>query len=133
MTESKLTIGALARAAGVSVETVRFYQRKDLLREPPRTYGGTRRYSEADVARLRFIKAAQGLGFSLKEIDELLELERGGSCQDVQALAAEKQRTIRERIADLQRLDDVLTGLLKECEQSKDTLECPIIATLAHY
>ena len=71
-TESALTIGTLANASGVTVETIRFYQRRGLMAEPRRPYGGIRRYSDADLGRVRFIKASQRLGFSLDEVSELL-------------------------------------------------------------
>ena len=77
-----LTIGVLAEAAGVNVETIRFYQRKGLMQEPDRPQGGIRRYGEADLARVRFIKSAQRLGFSLDEIGDLLELEDGSHCTE---------------------------------------------------
>ena len=98
------TIGRLARAAGVGIETVRFYQRKGLLAEPPRGLGSIRRYGPEDVARLRFIRAAQELGFSLSEVHELLSLEDGGTCCAVQALAQAKLDVIRERIDGLKRM-----------------------------
>jgi MerR family transcriptional regulator, mercuric resistance operon regulatory protein len=78
----KLTIGAFAEAAGVNVETIRFYQRKGLLVEPDRPQGGIRRYGDVDVTRVRFVKAAQRLGFSLDEIGELLRLEDGTHCKE---------------------------------------------------
>ncbi len=79
-----LTIGVFAKAAGVNVETIRFYQRKGLLPEPDKPYGSIRRYGEADVTRVRFVKSAQRLGFSLDEIAELLRLEDGTHCEGSQ-------------------------------------------------
>ena len=75
-----LTIGAFAKSAEVNIETIRFYQRKGLLVEPDRPYGGIRRYGEADVARVKFVKTAQRLGFSLDEVGQLLRLEDGTHC-----------------------------------------------------
>src|SRR3546814_6621658 len=77
-----LTIGVFARTAGVNVETIRFYQRKGLLPEPDKPYGSIRRYGETDVTRVRFVKSAQRLGFSLDEIAELLRLEDGTHCEE---------------------------------------------------
>ena len=82
-----LTIGVLAEAAGVNVETIRFYQRKGLMQEPDRPLGGIRRYGEADMARVRFIKSAQRLGFSLDEIADLLKLEDGSQCNEAREQA----------------------------------------------
>lgn len=125
-----LTIGTLARAASVNVETVRYYQRRGLLPTPPRGYGSIRRYSADDAERLRFIRAAQALGFSLKEIGELLSLERGGSCRAVEKLAAGKLTLVRERIAGLQRIAHTLTKLMQRCEASGGQQRCPIIQSL---
>lgn len=130
MARASLTIGQLAASAGVGVETVRFYQRKGLLREPAKPLGGIRHYSTEDADRIRFIKAAQGLGFRLSEVRELLELEAGGSCKDIQALATEKRQAIRKRLSDLQRLDRTLSRLLKQCESTRGRLRCPIVAAL---
>lgn len=90
-----LTIGALARAAGVNVETIRYYQRRGLLREPARPHGGIRRYKKADLDRVQFVKAAQRLGFSLREIAELLRLEDGTQCEEASALAEHKLSDVR--------------------------------------
>jgi MerR family mercuric resistance operon transcriptional regulator len=81
------TIGALAETAGVNVETIRFYQRKGLMPEPEKPYGSIRRYGAADLARVRFIKSAQRLGFSLDEIGELLKLEDGPRCSEASSLS----------------------------------------------
>ncbi len=85
-----LTIGAFAKAAGVNVETIRFYQRKGLLPEPDKPYGSIRRYGEADVARVRFVKSAQRLGFSLDEVAGLLRLDDGAHCDEARVLAEQK-------------------------------------------
>ncbi len=100
-----LTIGAFAKAAGVNVETIRFYQRKGLLLEPDKPSGGIRRYSKADVIRLRFVKSAQRLGFSLDEIAELLRLEDGTHCEEASNLAEHKLEDVRARLADLTRME----------------------------
>lgn len=125
-----LTIGVLAKAAGVGVETVRFYQRKGLLLEPPRGLGSVRRYRAMDIERLRFIKAAQELGFSLNEVRELLSLEEGGSCRDVRRLAETKLLLVEERVAGLKRIERVLAKLVKQCKVSRGRVCCPIIDSL---
>lgn len=130
MSSRMLTIGQLAAGAGVGVETVRFYQRKGLVHEPPRPPGGIRRYPADAAARIRFIRAAQKLGFSLAEVRELLGLEVGGGCREIQALAEEKRRAIRRRIADLGRLDTTLSGLLRRCATTRGRVRCPIVAAL---
>src|SRR5215471_16591336 len=99
-----LTIGQLARATGVNVETVRYYQRRNLMREPPRPLGGTRRYTEADAQRLRFIKRAQMMGFALADVENLLKLGSGRSCRTTRELALAKIETVDERIRELRRL-----------------------------
>ena len=94
-----LTIGTFAKAAGVNVETIRFYQRKGLLSEPDKLYGSIRRYGEADVTRVRFVKSAQRLGFSLDEIAELLRLDDGTHCDEASHLAEHKLLDVREKMA----------------------------------
>jgi MerR family mercuric resistance operon transcriptional regulator len=123
-----MTIGALAQGAGVNVETIRFYQRRGLLAQPKRPAGGQRRYTEADVARLRFIKRAQDIGFTLAEVAELLRLERG--CRDAHDLAAAKLADVERRLADLGRVRSTLRALIARCEQG-GTERCPIIESLA--
>ncbi|MCI4440560.1 Hg(II)-responsive transcriptional regulator [Tibeticola sp.] len=125
-----MTIGALAQAAGVNVETIRFYQRRGLLRAPERTEGRIRRYGAPALGRLRFIKAAQRLGFSLDEVAELLRLEDGTHCAEASLLAAQKLRDVRERLADLQRMESVLSRLLHACQSSAGTVCCPLIEAL---
>lgn len=125
-----LTIGAFARAAGVNVETIRFYQRKRLLLEPEKPYGSIRRYGAADVTRVRFIKSAQRLGFSLDEIADLLRLEDGTHCDEASSLAEHKLRDIQDKLADLQRMEAVLTELVCACHARKGSVSCPLIASL---
>ncbi|MGH8688939.1 MAG: Hg(II)-responsive transcriptional regulator [Burkholderiales bacterium] len=126
-----MTIGSLARAAGVNVETVRFYQRIALLRSPARPSRGARRYADADVSRLRFIKRAQELGFVLAEIRNLLELEDERSCEAARALAEHKLESVESRIADLARMRTALKGLIARCGRRRGQVDCPIIETLA--
>ncbi|WP_240126223.1 Hg(II)-responsive transcriptional regulator [Thermomonas alba] len=128
---SMLTIGALARAAGVNVETIRFYQRKGLLPEPDRSYGSIRRYGEADVARVRFVKSAKRLGFSLAEIAGLLALEDGLHCEEAQAQAAHKLADVRARLADLERIEAALDELVRRCDAAHGRqVRCPLIQAL---
>lgn len=125
-----LTIGAFAEAAGVNVETIRFYQRKGLLAEPDRPLGSIRRYSEGDASRVRFIKSAQRLGFSLDEIAELLRLDDGTHCGEASALAERKLVDVRDKLADLQRMESVLSDLVHACHARRGSISCPLIATL---
>ncbi len=125
-----LTIGAFARAAGVNVETIRFYQRKGLLPEPDKPPGGIRRYGEADVTRVRFVKSAQRLGFSLHEIAELLRLEDGADCAQARELAQHKLEDVREKLAHLARIERVLSELITRCDAVDGPVRCPLIAAL---
>lgn len=124
------TIGTLARQAGVHVETVRYYQRRGLLEEPRRPPGGIRRYSEAHARRLRFIKQAQGLGFSLEEVKDLLTLEDGRHCREAERLGALKLTAVRERLAQLRHVERALAGLVNQCRCNRGTVSCPLIAAL---
>ena len=127
----EMTIGVLARAAGVGVETVRYYQRRGLLREPARPYGTIRRYGEQDLSRLRFIRHSRDLGFSLDEAAELLQLDDGVECDQAQRIAGEKRLAIRARIERLRKIDQALEGLLQLCQtQKEDSARCPLIRSL---
>ena len=128
--EASLTIGRLAESAQVNVETVRYYQRRGLMREPARPTGSVRRYSDDDVRRIRFIKRAQQLGFTLDEITNLLELEHGRSCRETERLAQQKLSLVEARIADLQRLRKTLRDLIGRCESGRGRMACPIIESL---
>lgn len=128
-----LTIGAFAKAAGVNVETIRFYQRKGLLLEPEKPYGGIRRYGAADVTRVRFIKSSQRLGFSLDEITDLLKLEDGTHCDEASSLAEHKLRDIQDKLADLRRMEAALTQLVGACHSRKGNVSCPLIASLQQW
>lgn len=127
-----LTVGALADAAGVNVETVRFYQRKGLMPKPQRPAGGIRRYGQADLARLEFIKAGQRLGFSLDEVSELLKLEDGTHCDEARRLAERKLRDVREKLAHLRRIQFALSQLVGRCGSARGAMKCPLIASLRH-
>jgi len=125
-----LTIGTFAKAAGVNVETIRFYQRKSLLLEPDKPYGSIRRYGEADVKRVQFVKSAQRLGFSLDEITELLRLDDGTHCDEASHLADHKLQDVREKMNNLARMEAVLSELVRACHARKGSVSCPLIASL---
>ena len=125
-----LTIGAFAKVAGVNVETIRFYQRKGLLPEPDKPYGSIRRYGEADVARVKFVKSAQRLGFSLDEVAGLLRLDDGAHCDEARVLAEQKLEDVRGKLADLRRIESVLARLVHDCCASHGTVSCPLIVSL---
>jgi MerR family transcriptional regulator, mercuric resistance operon regulatory protein len=126
----QMTIGRLARAAGAHVETIRYYQRRGLLESPRRPPGGVRRYGDAALARLRFIKRAQAIGFTLEEIRELLRLERAPGCREARTLAAVKLAAVRARIADLEGMRSALERLVAQCDSGR-ARSCPIIDSLA--
>jgi MerR family transcriptional regulator, mercuric resistance operon regulatory protein len=127
---NSVTIGVLAERAGVNVETIRFYQRKRLMPEPKRAQGGIRRYGEAELARLRFIRAAQGLGFSLDEVAEVLKLEDGTRCGEARRLAERKLEDVREKLAVLRRMESALGDLVVRCSSARGSIKCPLIASL---
>jgi MerR family mercuric resistance operon transcriptional regulator len=122
-----MTIGALARAAGVHVETIRFYQRKGLMPQPDRPQGGIRRYGADELGRVSFIKAAQRLGFSLDEVTDLLGLDDGTQCQQARAQAQHKLADVRSRIADLTRIEAALADLVTRCASRRGRVRCPLI------
>ena len=126
-----LTIGAVAKKAGVNVETIRYYQRLKLLEEPPKPPGGVRRYSDTAVSRVQFIKRAQELGFSLDEVEELLRLRRnsGRNRVRIRAVASQRIEDIEQKIAELERMKRALASLVHACREGT-TLECPIIEAL---
>ena len=123
-------IGALAAAAGVGVETIRFYQRRGLLRQPDRPLGGIRRYGADDVARVRFIKRSQALGFRLDEILDLLRLADGSHCDTARTIAAEKLVNVREKLAQLRHIERELAALVHACDVAGSNVACPLIDTL---
>ncbi len=130
MTQAALTIGRLARKAGVNVQTIRFYQRLGLIAEPPKPPGGVRHYSSDTVGRVRFVKRAQALGFSLDEIGLLLELSDGRHCAETKALAERKLAMVEEKIGDLAAIEKALKGLITECSKGSRKSGCPIIDAL---
>lgn len=124
------TIGQLARAADVNVETIRYYQRIGLIDEPEKPAQGYRRYPTATVERIRFIKRAQELGFTLNEITDLLSLN-DRDCDEARAIAEHKQQVIQQRIDDLGAMQRELIKLIKACKKNVSGQErCAIIATL---
>ena len=127
-----LTIGQLAQHAGVGVETVRFYEREGLISEPPRRPSGYRDYPPETVTRIVFIRRAKELGFSLKEISELLELRvrPRRNCAHVKQRADAKITDIDAKIGSLRRMRRALKSLAKACEERTPTTECPILASL---
>lgn len=125
-----LTISKLAREAGVNVETIRFYQRRGLLAEPDKPLGGIRRYAQTDAARVLFIKAAQRIGFTLDEIAQLLNLDDGMHCSEARAIAEHKLEMVREKLADLQRIEAALSQLVGRCQASRGKVNCPLIDAL---
>ncbi len=130
-TRESMTIGRLARAAGVGIETIRYYQRRALLPVPP-AVGAFRNYSVTLIERIRFIKRAQELGFTLDEITELLRLEDGSDRTSIRHIASDRLHQIERKLADLKRMQRVLKHLVAQCEQTRVDQPCPIIATLAH-
>ncbi len=126
----QMTIGALAELADINVESIRFYQRKGLLSEPSRPQGSIRRYGRTELGRVRFIKSAQRLGFSLDEISDLLQLEDGSHCGEAREQAEKKLSDVRAKLAELTRIERVLADLVQRCRAASGKVCCPLIATL---
>ncbi|MFZ0796462.1 MAG: heavy metal-responsive transcriptional regulator [Terriglobales bacterium] len=134
---STIQIGEAAQRAHLSIDTIRFYERKTLLPRAPRTAGQFRLYTADDVARLTFIKQMQGLGFSLQEIKQLLDLrDRGGhACREVRNLLSSKLAEIRSKIRDLQNLEHELVDDLQKCDRElknrrvHGAQQCPILSS----
>ncbi|WP_053207494.1 MerR family transcriptional regulator [Jiangella muralis] len=119
----------LAGRVGVNPETLRYYERRGLLDEPPRTPGGYRDYPDATVRVLRFVKRAQELGFALDEVEELLHLDAGGpdSCDAARTLAVARKADLAARIADLQRMHDSLAALVGSCDLPRADRTCALL------
>jgi MerR family mercuric resistance operon transcriptional regulator len=126
----KMTIGRLASAAGVTVETIRFYQRSELIDEPARPYDGYRTYGDEDVRRIRFIKRAQLLGFTLDEIANLLKLDGSQACPSTRELAAQKLAMVGEKLCDLLAMKTALATMVSRCDGEHPGVDCPIIQAL---
>jgi MerR family mercuric resistance operon transcriptional regulator len=127
----KLTIGKLAVRGGVNIETIRYYQRRGLLEEPSKPIGSFRQYPSDSVKRVRFIKRAQGLGFTLEEILGLLVLDERKACSETRGIAAHKLELIEQKIADLSKMKKSLAHLVRACDASSTGAPCPIIHLLA--
>jgi len=127
-----LTIGQIASAAHVNIQTIRYYERRGLFPTPRRTPAGYRQYAEDAVARLRFIKHAQELGFSLQDVQELLALRvrHGAACDVVERKTRQKIDVVQQRIRDLQRMKRTLERLAAACAVRRPTAECPILEVL---
>lgn len=127
--ETFLTIGELAKAAGVNLQTIRYYERIELFPKPRTKESGYRQYSELDLSRLLSVKKAKELGFSLKEIAELLALkvDNGKTCTDIRKMAEKSIVTIHDKIQTLMKFADALQRLSKQCHGSGPTGECPIL------
>lgn len=132
MLNQALTIGRLASLAGVNVETIRYYQRRELLPEPKKPLGSVRHYSESDVSRIHFIKSAQRLGFTLEEVALLLKLEDGIHCAEAREIAEQKLVSVREKLADLKSIETTLAELVNKCDISGGSICCPLINWLQH-
>jgi len=129
MSANTLTIGRLAREAGVGIETIRYYQKRQLL-PVPTAKGAFRRYPRELVTRIRFIKRSQELGFTLDEIAQLLLLEKGGERNAIRQVAMERLQQIELKLADLKRMQETLSTLITSCKHSDQTLPCPIIQAI---
>ena len=126
---SDLTIGKLAECAGVNVETIRYYQRRGLLDEPKKPLGGYRHYAVGTVKRVRFIKRAQALGFTLEEVAGILRIDAASACAETRELAARKLELIEEKLSQLTAMRKGLAALVSECDKG-GTRPCPIIQML---
>lgn len=132
MDESGLTIARFAEAAGVGVETVRYYQRRGLLPVPQARHASYRRYDRGLLQRLRFIRNAQAAGFSLAEIRELMRLDRTGDRLRIQKLAAAKLEDLENRMRELRQASKSLKTLVHHCEHARPGTPCPIIEAFDH-
>jgi MerR family mercuric resistance operon transcriptional regulator len=129
--ERKLTIGKLAKAAEVNIETIRYYQRCGLMVIPPKPLGGQRHYPASAVQRLRFIKRAQALGFTLAEVSNLLSLDGISNCHEGRELAIQKLVLVKQKITGLKGIELALETLIKQCEKGQQVC-CPIIEQMTH-
>jgi Hg(II)-responsive transcriptional regulator len=129
MARENFTIGELAKRAGINAQTVRYYERRRMMSPNSRSAAGYRFYTSAELKRVLFIKNAQELGFTLKEIQELLDLRTRSSrsCTTVRKRAEAKLKSVQSRIATLQMLERVLLGLVSDCERRSASSACPII------
>jgi MerR family transcriptional regulator, copper efflux regulator len=129
---SNFRIGQVAKHAGVTVETIRFYESQELITEPRRTESGYRLYTSETIRRVRFIQRAKELGFSLKDIHALLTLrnEPNAACSDIRTKALHKIADVEEKMRDLTRIRRALTDLVEQCDEEAELSECPILDAL---
>jgi MerR family mercuric resistance operon transcriptional regulator len=125
-----LTIGRLAKAVGVNVETIRYYQRRGLTAEPAKPPGGHRRYSPRVIEQVGFIRRAQQLGFSLDDAKHLLGLADGTHCREARIIAEKKYDLIEIQIARLEKMRSELDVLIKACRENRSRKDCPLIDAL---
>ena len=129
-----LTIGQLAKETEINIETIRYYERRGLIPEPHRRESGYREFTPRYIERIRFIKRAQTLGFTLREISELLTLADGNpACKDIRKFAEDKVKDIENRIHDLKKIKKVLNNLVKECMNKGKLSYCPIVESLTQH
>lgn len=128
---SGIKIGLLAEKAGVHLETIRYYQRLGVMPTPRRSRGSVRRYGEDAVSRLRFIKRAQALGFTLEEVKWLLDLSVGEHCAETRSFAEQKKRLVEKKVSDLRSIQAALDKLTRACGAGKKGRGCPIIESLS--
>lgn len=126
-----MTIGQLAKAAGVGVETIRYYQRRGLLSTPSKPFGGRRHYGDTMLGQIAFIRRAQHLGFSLEEIKGLFEVAEGAGCKQGRALAQAKLDELGRRVSEINRMRRSLAALVKRCDANKRGASCPLIEALS--
>ena len=131
--QSKLTIGKVAKAAAVNVETIRFYQWKGLIAEPPKVLGGFRYYPEKCIEDICFIKRAQAIGFTLEEIKDLLAMDNCDSCQQTHDASLIKLNMVNARIDEFLRIRQTLQTLIGKCEKENYKATCPIIDLLNNH
>ncbi len=131
MAANAMMIGQLASAAGVHIETIRYYQRRGLLREPERSIGSVRRYGTEDVGRLQFIRRAQAMGFSLEEIAGLLEVKGLCACEQTRRLTERKLAEVRLRLREMRQLEIDLEQMVEECRYVASGASCPTLDLLA--
>jgi MerR family transcriptional regulator, mercuric resistance operon regulatory protein len=124
--------GEVAERAGVNVQTLRYYERRGLIGQPPRSLSGYRAFPAATVETVRFVKRAQELGFTLEEIGDLLELAAGGpqECDAARAMAQTRGSELHRRIADLERMRDSLAELITTCDRPRPDRRCPLLRAL---
>lgn len=124
------TIGVVAKELSINVETIKFYEKKGLIKQPRRPDSGYRTYDKTLVSRIRFILKAKTLGFTLNEISSLLSLS--GNCKKVESIGLQKLNVIRTKIDDLKKLESVIASLTKTCHSNQDNTLCPIIDSLSN-